>query len=127
GRRHSTPSFFSFTDPSLTLFYSLSLHDALPICCRPARLVRLEECAPRSRQLSDAIAGPAHRLHGDRARGRRAHRALYHRAARQRLEARIRGPRRPGRYAGAGVMSASAVLLLMTVLFLTFGYMGVPV
>src|SRR5437868_4102829 len=90
-------------------------------------MVRLEERTPRPRQLSDAVACPTDRVHGDCPSGRRLDRTLLDRAARQWLEARIRGSRRPRRYAGAGGMSASAVLLLMTILFLTFGYMGVPV
>src|SRR5262245_66626946 len=31
------PHFFFFNDPATTEIYTLSLHDALPISCRPAR------------------------------------------------------------------------------------------
>ena len=59
-----------------------------------AGLVRLAERPPRPRQLPHAVADPAHRLHGHCAGIGRADRALHRRAARQRLEERLRRPRR---------------------------------
>ena len=65
-----------------------------------AHLVRLEERDPRPRQLPDAIAATADGLHGHCPGGRRADRAVHDRAARQRLEARIRGSGGPRQSAG---------------------------
>ena len=72
------------------------------------RLVRLAERAPRPRQLPHAVADSADRLHGDRARVGRADRAVHDRAARQRLEERLRGARGPRRRAGDAAYEPAA-------------------
>src|SRR5436305_6592793 len=41
------PHFF-FTDPTTTVIYTLSLHDALPICCSFVLMSRLRSRDPRS-------------------------------------------------------------------------------
>src|SRR5262249_29370054 len=101
-------------------------------------LFRLSEFPARLRQLSHALHD-AHRLTlcGDSDLGC-ADRAVHHRATHQRLQKWVRAPGRAGtgahhsaaRHAaasGAPVMSAPLILLLMTFLFLLFGYLGVPV
>src|SRR6266513_6401761 len=52
-------SFFFFNDTATTEIYTLSLHDALPICVRVARVTRLEpgEFAIRASQLRDLRDG----------------------------------------------------------------------
>src|SRR5438552_19158399 len=58
-------AFFFFNDPSTTEIYTLSLHDALPICYSPARaprkLIRRRRTTPWAggRPCTRAIAAPA--------------------------------------------------------------------
>ena len=89
--------------------------------------VRLPEFPARHGQLPRAVADPARHLHGERADLRRADRAVLHRADRQRLAPRLRGAGRRGRFRGDREMGNGTILLIMTALFLGFGYMGVPV
>ena len=58
---------------------------------------------------------------------RRADLPVLRRAARQRLAPRLRGPGRQRRLRGDQVMGNGSIILIMTGLFLLFGYMGVPV
>src|SRR6185369_9105629 len=94
---------------------------------RPADLVRHAERAARPRQLPDAIADSADGLHRDRPDRRRPDLPVHARAADLRLAERLRGSRGPRRHARGRAVSAAGVLILMTLLFLGFGYMGVPV
>jgi len=52
---------------------------------------------------------------------------VLRRATDQRLEPRFRGTGRSRQFRGNCAMSNGSILLLMTALFLIFGYMGVPV
>ena len=87
----------------------------------------ISELPARHRQLSRAIVDPARDLHGERADLRRADRAVLHRADRQRLAPRLRGAGGQRRFRGDQVMGNGTIILIMTGLFLVFGYMGVPV
>src|SRR5438477_12022243 len=48
--------FFFFNDPATTEIYTLSLHDALPIFCRPAARSQLRGGTPRVCGADDAVA-----------------------------------------------------------------------
>src|SRR5437870_10174218 len=54
---HSSSLFFFFTDTATTEIYTLSLHDALPISCRPTR---------QSRSPTSLASGREHRPDGKR-------------------------------------------------------------
>src|SRR6185437_9589009 len=85
------------------------------------------ELFQRSRQLSRAIAYSARHLYGERAGCRRADRAVLRRAIGERLAQGLRRAGRRRRFRGGCEMTHGEILLLMTALFLVFGYMGVPV
>ena len=60
------------------------------------------------------VADPALHLHGERAALRRADLSVLHRADRQRLASRLRGPGRRRRLRGDQVMGNGSIILLMT-------------
>src|SRR5689334_24527530 len=48
--------FFFFTDPATTEIYTLSLHDALPICCAPSANATVTTAGKPSGTTATAIA-----------------------------------------------------------------------
>src|SRR2546426_2906310 len=56
--------FFFFNDTATTEIYTLSLHDALPICLLQC-LYALRDDAPRRVRLMEEAGGPDTLLHGD--------------------------------------------------------------
>src|SRR5438309_11252081 len=55
---HATFTFFFFTAPPTTEIYTLSLHDALPICQRPDHAGRQQPVALRRQRNSSQHADP---------------------------------------------------------------------
>src|SRR5258708_33827841 len=51
--RYLPPSFFFFNDTATTEIYTLSLHDALPICLMPCRWPPTLRCATTRRWTGD--------------------------------------------------------------------------
>src|ERR1700733_2338153 len=106
-------------------------------CRAVSGLFRLHQFPSRLRQLPHALDdADCFPLRGD-PDFRSADRAVHRRAARQRHPQRLRPPRAARRAGahhadrpdceGGALVSAPLILALMTVLFLVFGYMGVPV
>src|SRR5438876_7120680 len=63
----TTPSYFSFTPTATTDIYTLSLHDALPICSvprrrhqRPPRRARGRRVPSRSEEHTSELQSPVH-------------------------------------------------------------------